>query len=113
MPWADFDDEELSILRLLFDTLIPPDEHQGGWEGGVASYLETSFQSDLRQFVPAYRDAILSLGKGFVAQTPDERIQTLKAFDQQFVDLAATHASEGYYANPGPGWEMIGYRVTA
>ena len=113
MPWADFDDEELSILRVLFDTLIPPDEHLGGWDGGVASYLETSFQNDLRQFVPFYQNSIRALGRAFLEQTPDERIQALKAFNQQFVDLAATHASEGYYSNPGPGWEMIGYRVTA
>lgn len=113
MPWADFDDEDLSILEALFDTLIPPDEHPGGWVGGVASYLKSSFQGDLREVVPAYQDAVRDLGKDFVRQTPKDRIETLKSFDRQFVNLAAAHAAEGYYAYPGPGWKMIGYRVTA
>ena len=113
MPWADFDDENLIILQVMINTLIPPDEHPGGWEGGVATYLELSFQSHLRQFVPYYQDSIRALGRKFLDQNPEDRIETLRNFDQQFVNLAAMHAAEGYYASPGPGWQMIGFEVTA
>ena len=113
MAWADFDDEELSILRALFNTLIPPDDHPGGWEGGCATYLERAFQGDLRQTIPVYKESVRSLGLAFLNQTPQERIHTLQSFNQAFVNLAATHAAEGYYAYPGPGWKMIGFEVTA
>ena len=113
MPWLDFNEEDRTILEALFDTLIPPDEHPGGWKGGVETYLESAFQTDLKQLIPTYKQAIRTLGQAFVEQTPEQRIQTLQDFDPQFINLAAPHASEGYYAASGPGWEMIGYQVTA
>lgn len=113
MPWTDFDDRELSILCALFDTLIPGDDFPGGWEGGVATYLETAFQSDLKQFVPQYKELITTLGDEFLKCSPDARVEVLKSMDPQITNLVASHAAEGYYAASGVGWEMIGFEVTA
>ena len=113
MPWVDFDNRELSIMHALFDTLIPPDDYPGGWDGGASLYLEKSFQSDLRGFIPQYKVLIGQLGERFIGLSLDERSLILGGLDPVLVDMAAIPAAEGYYASPGPGWEMVGYEVTA
>jgi hypothetical protein len=113
MAWDDFDDQELGVMCALFDTLIPPDDYPGGWEGGVALYLESAFQSELRPYVPQYKELIKTLGQQFVQIPHAERIGTLNSMEKQLINLVASHAAEGYYAAPGPGWEMIGFKVTS
>ena len=112
MKWPEFTENEVTILKALFDTLIPPDDFPGGWEGGVERYLLQAFQTDLRDAVPAYKTAVSNLGDAFLGQSYEERVETIRSFDPEFVDLAATHAAEGYYSAPGPGWQMIGFEVT-
>lgn len=113
MPWADFDDRELNVLRALFDTLIPADDFPGGWDGGVSAYLENSFQFDLKPFIPQYKDLIATLGDEFLSSSLEARDDFLKSLDPQLINFAVGHAAEGYYAAPGPGWQMIGFEVTA
>ena len=113
MPWADFDDSELNILQALFDTLIPADDFPGGWIGGVSTFLENGFQSDLKPFVPPYKALIETLGDEFLNSSPQVRFDILMSLDPQDINFAVAHAAEGYYASPGPGWQMIGFEVTA
>lgn len=129
---------QLDILHALIDTLIPPDEYAGGWAAGVGDYLLRQFGGDLAQALPLYRLGLESLdaeaqaahGKGFDALTAAERDSLLKQVEagtvtarweidpRGFVAMAAEHAAEGFYSDPGNGgnrdgiaWKMIGFEV--
>jgi len=122
----------------LFDTLIPPDDYPGGWDGGVGDYLERGFAVQLAPHVPLYLACIASLNaeaqlrysRCFAGLDLSERTELLERLQNdggkaewvispaRFIHIAAEHAAEGFYADPGNGgnrdgisWKMIGFEV--
>ncbi|MFF2050312.1 GMC family oxidoreductase N-terminal domain-containing protein [Leifsonia sp. NPDC058194] len=106
-------------LRLLVDAVLPVDDHPGGWEGGVAAYLERAWERDLRwAHAPLTRLAERASGAGvrdagtataFVSKamssgTPPEEMEALLRV-----------CREGYYGGDAEhqpaGWSMLGYSL--
>jgi hypothetical protein len=128
-----------ATLRALVDRLIPPDQDPGGAEAGAADYILGQFDRDLQPLLPAYRQALDALdaearavaGSSFAQLTleaQDELLRRVAGGDvttpwqtdpAAFIRVAAEHAAEGFYSDPGNGgnhgevsWRMIGFNVT-
>ena len=128
-----------AALRALVDRLIPADDYPGGWDAGVGDYLEKQFAGDLGHLVGTYRaglealdaEALAVAGVHFAEMAPaaqDDLLRRVEAGDvsadwsvdpAEFFRIAAEHAAEGYYGDPGNGgnrdavsWRMIGFEVT-
>ncbi len=133
-----FTKTEWDTLQQLADTLVPPDDYPGGWEG-ARGYLIHALQTHLQAALPEYRAALCALeeearqrtGNAFAQLPLEEREQLLAELEQnggkapwpmhpaRFIARAAQHVAEGCYANPENGgnpkgvfWQMIGYEVT-
>ncbi len=133
-------DKQKQTLRAALDTAIPPDDYPGAWDAGVGDYLLRQFTRDLKQFLVTYRDgldslnqeAVIANGMAFASLALTQRTLMFARLEageyraewktpaRQFIDMLASHAAEGYYADPGNGgnrngvsWDMIGFIVTA
>jgi len=131
--------EFVPALRALIDTLIPPDEFPGGWDSGVGGYFALGFGRQLAAHIDLYKNCLGALdaeskalhGQPFDALDLAARTALLEQLEREtdqggwsvsprhFVRIAAEHAAEGYYADPGNGgntdgisWKMIGFEVT-
>ena len=128
-----------ATLRALVDRLIPADDYPGGWDAGVADYLDRQFAGDLRTLVGVYRaglealdvEALAVAGVHFAELAPEAQDELLSRIERgevvtvwpvdpaDFLRTAAEHAAEGYYGDPGNGgnrdavsWRMIGFEVS-
>jgi len=133
-----FGEAGVSSLRALVDTVIPPDDYPGGWDSGVGDYLERGFAVQLAPHIPLYLACITSLSEEaqlrysrcFADLELFERTELLERLQAdggtaewvispaRFIRIAAEHAAEGFYADPGNGgnrdgisWKMIGFEV--
>ncbi|HMP40457.1 MAG TPA: gluconate 2-dehydrogenase subunit 3 family protein [Roseiflexaceae bacterium] len=131
-------ERQVLILRVLFDTLIPPDDYAGAWEAGSGNYLARQLQGDLADQLGLYRRGLDALdaeaqfrhGMAFAALDEVARNGLLAQIEQghtaidwpidaaAFFGAACQHAAEGYYSDPGNGgnrdqvaWRMIGFEV--
>lgn len=131
--------EFVLTLCALIDTLIPPDEFPGGWDSGVGGYFALGFGRQLAAHLDLYKSCLCALdaaskalhGQPFAALDLAARTALLEQLEREnapdgwsvsprhFVRVAAEHAAEGYYADPGNGgntdgicWKMIGFEVT-
>ncbi|MDE2126996.1 MAG: gluconate 2-dehydrogenase subunit 3 family protein [Armatimonadetes bacterium] len=123
---------ELSTLRAFMDCLIPADDWPSAWRNGVGQYLMRQFAGPLRHMLPAYRSALAELDAESVARFScpfadcgsERQLELLVAIaageacpeTRNLLPAAASHAAEGYYADPGNGgnpemtsWRMVGY----
>ncbi len=134
-----FDEAQLSCLRALLDTIIPPDEFPGAVEAGVGDYLLRQLAGDLSALLPTYlqwlghldAESRAVMGKAFADLNPEARTSLLKKIEQgevaagwslapaPFFRQIVEHCAEGYYSDPanggnrdGVGWKMIGYEVS-
>ncbi len=132
-------EKHLIILEAVVNTIIPPDDAPGGWDGGVGNYLLRQFEGDLRSLLPTYQQGLLAIeaeaegiyGKSFADLTPDLQELLLANIEQGQVQTAWSvdpiaffvklthHCAEGFYSDPGNGgnrgtvaWKMIGFEVT-
>lgn len=132
-------EQQIAVLEAVVNTIIPPDEDPGGWDGGVGDYLFRQFEQDLQDLVGVYQQGLLAIdaeaeaiaGKNFAALTPDVqetllakleqgRVQTVWQVDPaSFFAMLVEHCAEGFYSDPGNGgnrgnvaWKMIGFEVT-
>lgn len=133
-------ESQLAALRALIDQLIPPDDYPGGWEAGAGDYLLCQLAGDLAPLRTAYQAGLDALdaearaagAASFSALPADaQRALLLRIEAGQaaagwpidpagFLRMAAEHAAEGFYGDPGNGgnrdgvaWRMIGFEVTA
>jgi hypothetical protein len=133
-------EQQITILEAVINTIIPPDEDLGGWDGGVGDYLFRQFERDLKDLVGIYQQGLLAIdaeaaaiaGKNFAALTPDVQETLLTKLEQgqvqtvwqvdpaSFFAMLVEHCAEGFYSDPGNGgnrgnvaWKMIGFEVTA
>ena len=132
-------EQQLTTLKALFNSIIPPDDDPGGWDGGAGDYLIGQFGRDLKDLLGIYQQGLSCIdaeaqavaGKGFADLNPDKQ-ETLLTNIQQgrvqspwqvdptaFFAMAVEHCAEGYYSDPGNGgnrdgaaWKMIGFEVT-
>lgn len=131
---------QLVALRALLDRIIPPDDFPGGWEAGVGEYLLRQLAGDLAPLRAAYAAGLSALdaeaqaaGAASFAAMPAgaqdallARVEAGQVVAEWPVDpagffrMAAEHAAEGFYGDPGNGgnrdgvaWRMIGFEVTA
>jgi hypothetical protein len=135
--FTEFTEPQLATLRALVNRIIPADEFPAGWEGGVAGYLRRQLAGDLRHKVAIYQAGLDGLdaearaaGAPFVALAPAGQDELLARVERgadatpwavepaAFFRMAAAHAAEGYYSDPGNGgnrdgaaWRMIGFEV--
>jgi hypothetical protein len=130
---------EVIVLRVLVDTIIPPDSDPGGWDGGVGDYLVHQFERDLVGFIGMYQQGLLDLdaeakaviGNNFAELAPDAREALLIEIEQGHVQTAwqvdpitffasaVQHCAEGFYSDSSNrgnhdniAWKMIGFEVT-
>jgi len=127
---GQFTHEELDLLQLIVDTVIPEDEWPGGWSGGVAQLLRNPVGS-MDELVEPLRVAIGRVdaaarrdhGKPFVELSNSQRLEVVEAeyvVDSgssaagatQTVARLVTTAFEGFYSGrtEPAGWAMVGYR---
>ena len=132
--------KQRQTLRAALDTAIPPDDFPGAWDAGVGDYLIRQFTGDLKHLLDTYRaclnslnqEAVVANGMAFASLDLPQRTLLFKRLEAgesraewqiptgQFIEMLASHAAEGYYADPGNGgnrdrvtWDMIGFIVTA
>jgi hypothetical protein len=132
---VDFTSPQIQCLNALVDTLIPPDDWPGGVDAGVVDYLARLLATDLVDMLPVYKTALDLLDAeaatgSFSGLDSDQRVQLLSKLERGetsqawpfapswWVSMAASHAAEGYYSDPGNGgnrdgvaWKMIGFEV--
>ncbi len=128
-----------ATLNALVDRLIPPDDAPGGAEAGVAEYIVRQLAGDLGDHAALYQAGLAGLdaeaqaitGHSFASLAPATQDELLRRITHgetsttwetdpaTFLGIAAEHAAEGYYSDPGNGgnlgsvsWAMIGFRVT-
>jgi hypothetical protein len=132
-------EEQLTILAAVVNTIIPPDDDPGGWDGGVGDYLFRQFERDLKDLLGDYQQGLLAIdaeakattGKNFAELTPEVQERVLAAIEKgqvqttwqvdpaSFFAMLVEHCAEGFYSDPGNGgnrdsvaWKMIGFEVT-
>lgn len=130
---------QITILRALIDTIIPPDDYPGGWDGGVGEYLFHQFEHDLAGIVGIYQEGLLaldaeashSMGHSFPELSPTAQaellakiehgqVQTVWTLDPaSFLATVVSHCAEGFYSdtdNAGNrgnvAWTMVGFEVS-
>jgi len=119
---SEYADED--TLRALFDTLVPPDDWPGGWEGGVKRLLR-EHRGDFMAWSEAPlaiaiqsadRASLRAHGRRFSLLTSAERSAVLDALvadehGSAAMDSLITIAYQGYYAGTREpaGWGMVGY----
>jgi len=131
---VDFTPAQIFCLDALVDTLIPPDDWPGGVDAGVVAYLGRLLTTDLADMLPIYKSALDLLDSeatgSFAKLGAKEQVELLSKLERGetsqawpfapswFLSMAATHAAEGYYSDPGnggnrdgAGWKMIGFEV--
>ena len=124
---ADHDQSTHSVqatLRALIDTIVPPDQSPGGWDGGVERLLREHGSdflawsaSPLETAVQAADDAALRVHqRPFAMLALEERSAVLSAlFDAEpghgALEALITLTYQGYYAGTRQpaGWAMVGY----
>ena len=127
---GQFTHEELDLLQLIVDTVIPEDEWPGGWSGGVAQLLRNPVGS-MDELVEPLRAAVGRVdaaarrdhGKPFVELTNSQRLEVVEAEyvvdggssaagTTRTVARLVTTAFEGFYSGrtEPAGWAMVGYR---
>lgn len=111
------------LVAAVFERLVPRDAFPGATEAGLIDWLDASCDGEHRRIwavlVPGFaaleRNSFARFGHSFAAIPPAEQDALLSAFEAgdgaRFVGSATWLAAEGYYARPGPGWEMVGYRA--
>ena len=134
-----FNEQELRTLAAFMDTLIPPDEYPGGWDG-AGNYLLNQIASNLKDEMPIYKEAVKVLKivsnaeyqMDYYELNEQQRYRIIKELENgtiaspisgsppAWITHAVRHTAEGYYANPENGgnpetlsWKMIGFEVTA
>lgn len=132
-------EEQITVLKAVVNTIIPPDDDPGGWDGGVGDYLFRQFERDLADYLSIYQQGLLAIeaeaqasaGQSFADLTLDMQEVLLTKIEQGLVQTAwptdpvlffaalAQHCAEGFYSDPGNGgnrggaaWKMIGFEVT-
>jgi len=133
---AVFDDLQLRTLRAALDRLIPADDFPGAWEAGCGDYILGQLSGQLALLVPVYiagidgleAEAQAEFGQSFAGLSGEEQdiiLRRVEAGDtaaewrtpaRSFFSMIASHAAEGYYADPGQGgnrdrlaWKMVGF----
>jgi Gluconate 2-dehydrogenase subunit 3 len=128
-----------ATLDALADCLIPPDDDPGAVEAGVVEYLLRQLSGDLAPLAALYRSALDALdleaqaaaGMPFASMPAEAQAELLRRISQgegvtdwgvdpvAFLQIAAEHAAEGFYSDPGNGgnrgraaWRMVGFEVT-
>lgn len=112
------------ILKAAVDTIIPPDEWPGGWEGGVERLVTEHGEGFLAHLRPTWIHACRALdaasltthGLSFVDATSDQRRELLDRMTRApdaavAIEAVATLAFEGFYAGTAApaGWTMLGF----
>lgn len=128
-----------SLLQVVVDLIVPPDDVPGGWEAGVGTYLALQLQGALQPFLNLYRAGLDALereaeaiyGASFLSLANGQQQALLQHIEQGNVTTAwpvdpasffarlVEHVMEGFYSDPGNGgnrnavaWHMIGFEVT-
>ena len=131
-------EQQLTALKAVVNTIIPPDDYPAGWEAGVGDYLLHQFTRDLQPIFPQYQQWLAALddescavhGKVFAELDSDTQTALLEKIEQgqiqtqwniepaSFFQMVVVHCAEGFYSNPenggnkdGIGWQMIGFEV--
>jgi hypothetical protein len=131
-----FDEHQMLTLRAALDRLIPEDAFPGAWNAGCGDYIFGQLNGQLAHLAPAYRaglDGLEAEAQGEFAESfprlnPDQQDALLARVEAgevvaewgflpaQFFSMLASHAAEGYYADPAQGgnrdriaWRMIGF----
>lgn len=107
------------VLAALIDEIIPEDEVAGGWDGGVARYVEREWNGDLLWSHRAVEQATADFGSAFLQLNAIERTARWNEYATAPATAATAHAlirlaREGYYGGsseaPPAGWDLLGYR---
>jgi len=111
------------LVRAVFDRLVPGDAYPSASEAGIVEWLDANADADHARiwavleagFVTLERHAVARFGRSFVTLPTEDQDELLRAYESgdgaRVVGAAAWLAAVGYYARPGPGWEMVGYRA--
>ncbi|HEX3250023.1 MAG TPA: gluconate 2-dehydrogenase subunit 3 family protein [Pyrinomonadaceae bacterium] len=115
-------------LRAVVDCLIPADEFPGAYEAGVCEYLQSLFETDLRDEAEFFATGLESIeleararfGASFESLTPEQQIVTLETIQhgdvltswpmspQRFFEMLVCTTAEGFYTS-AVSWTMTGF----
>jgi len=113
----------IELVRALFDRLVPRDAYPNASDAGIVTWLDANADGDHARiwglltpgFAALDRTAAARVGRPFVTCSTAEQDDVLRTYDAdggaRVLGAAAWLAAEGYYARPGPGWAMVGYRA--
>jgi len=136
---VDFTGAQRRCLDALVDTLIPPDDNwPGAVDAGAVDFLRRLLAGDQHEMQAVYktaldlidREAVSTMGVPFAELYADGRYNFLTVLERGdttqewpfspswFISVAAVHAAEGFYGDPGNvgnrdgvAWKMIGFEV--
>jgi len=113
----------IELVSAVFDRLVPGDAYPSASDAGIVAWLDANADGDHARiwavltpgFAALDRTAGARFGRPFVTLSSAEQDEVLTAYNAdgggRVVGAATWLAAEGYYARPGPGWEMVGYRA--
>src|ERR1700674_5527692 len=113
----------IELVCAVFDRLVPRDAYPNASDAGIVDWLDANADGDHARiwavltpgFAALDRTAGTRFGGPFVTLSTAEQDDVLRAYDAdggaRVLGAAAWLAAEGYYARPGPGWDMVGYRA--
>ena len=126
--WRFLTDAEASTLAAVCDQIIPPDEHPGASQAGVAGYIDRQLAVRFRDLQGVYRAGLASLdrlsGGAFTALPLPKQLELITALEERktgdaqlrgFFGLVVSHTMQGFYGSPRHGgnleyvsWTMLG-----
>jgi gluconate 2-dehydrogenase gamma chain len=135
--WRFLTLKESTMLAVLCDVIIPPDQNAGAAAAGTVVFIDRKLVGYHRHFQPLYRDGLSALDssseelfqKPLVELSPDQCIALVtrweigdlpkKAWKQtnprEFFDRFLDHVMQGYFGGPRHGgnrdavsWRMLG-----
>ena len=109
------------LVEAVFARLVPADDYPAIDAGLVDRLTDEDHAAAWLALAPGFdaleREAATRFARSFASLTAAEQDTLLTWFEanggEGFFGAAGWLAAEGYYAQPGPGWEMIGYRAGA